>query len=332
MKTPTPLLLLLATPHPLTASPPPLTITLPYALYTGVRTPLNPTNPNVTLTLTTWKGIRYASPPVGLMRWQRPQRPPQPPAAAAPAPVLAATAGPACPQAMPAIPGLGFVAGEEDCLFLNVWAASSPRGEEGLAPVLVVIHGGGYGLGGAGTDMTSFLEGGGEEMVVVEVQYRVHPLPPSPLFKGLTPAARRLRLPRVSRRQAPRRSQRRPPGPETRARVGAGARGKVRRRSAQGDDHGGVGGGRVGDAACDGGGRGGAGEVVWGCEYLPPNPLGCWGADLGRGARLSRRRRGCRRSRGLMMLCRCGITMTLRRWRGARGRGMCLGVWWGRIR
>lgn len=172
MKTPTPLLLLLATPRPLTASPPPLTITLPYALYTGIRTPLASTN----LTLTTWKGIRYASPPVGLMRWQRPQRPPQPPAAAAPAPVMAATAGPACPQAMPAIPRLGFVAGDEDCLFLNVWAAaSSSKGEEGLAPVLVVIHGGGYGLGGAARDMTSFLAGGGEEMVVVEVQYRVSP-------------------------------------------------------------------------------------------------------------------------------------------------------------
>lgn len=181
------LLLLLATPHPLTAepsSPPPLTVTLPYALYTGVRTPLTtPTN----LTLTTWKGIRYASPPVGPLRWQRPQ----PPAAAAPAPVLAATAGPACPQAMPAIPGLGFVRGEEDCLFLNVWAAaSSPSGNNtGLAPVLVVIHGGGYGLGGAGTDMTSFLQGGGEAMVVVEVQYRVHPPPPILLCRWVADAS-----------------------------------------------------------------------------------------------------------------------------------------------
>lgn len=222
------LLLLLATPHPLTAepsSPPPLTVTLPYALYTGVRTPLT-THTN--LTLTTWKGIRYASPPVGPLRWQRPQPPPQPAAAAAPAPVLAATAGPACPQAMPAIPGLGFVRGEEDCLFLNVWAAaSSPSGNStGLAPVLVVIHGGGYGLGGAGTDMTSFLQGGGEAMVVVEVQYRVHPPPPPFYYVGgwLTPAARRLRLPRLPRRQAPRGPQRRTPGPETRAGMGASAR------------------------------------------------------------------------------------------------------------
>lgn len=275
MKLPTPiLLLLLTTTTPLaTASHPPLTVPLPYALYTGVRTPLG-TSSN--LTLTKWKGIRYASPPVGPLRWQRPQPPPS--SNTSSAPVLAATAGPACPQAMPAIPGLAFVAGDEDCLFLNVWAASSPSNSTRLAPVLVVIHGGGYGLGGAGTDMTSFLQGGGpERMVIIEVQYRVYPSPPRLLFhsRWLTPAAGRLRLPRLPRRPAPRGPQRRPPRPETRARVGAGPRRQVRGGSAQGDDHGGVGGGRVGDAACDGGGRGVGGEVVWGCEYLPPS-WGCW--------------------------------------------------------
>ncbi|KAK1827310.1 alpha/beta-hydrolase [Podospora conica] len=172
------LLALLATATLCTSQPlsPPLTVPLPYAHYTGVRTTLPPSgSASANLTLTTWKGIRYAAPPTGILRWQRP-RPPTTPATGTPPTVQATTPGPTCPQAMPAIPGLGFIPGDEDCLFLNVWVASPsmpPGGAAGLLPVLVVVHGGGYGLGGATTDMTSFLAGGGAGMVVVEVQYRL---------------------------------------------------------------------------------------------------------------------------------------------------------------
>src|SRR4051794_38916427 len=87
----------------------PLTVDLDYALYTGVYSP--------STSLNIWKGIRYAAPPLGSLRWQNPQ----PPAVNRTA-ILASSQAPICPQAMPAIPGMPFVPGNEDCLFLNVHA------------------------------------------------------------------------------------------------------------------------------------------------------------------------------------------------------------------
>ena len=76
-----------------------------------------------------FKGIPYAAPPVGTLRW----RPPEP--------VLewtgvrdAELAGPICMQA-----GGQDVIQSEDCLLLNVWA---PRETDELLPVMVWIHGG----------------------------------------------------------------------------------------------------------------------------------------------------------------------------------------------
>jgi para-nitrobenzyl esterase len=76
-----------------------------------------------------WKGIPYAAPPIGALRWQ----PPQP--AACWTDALAATAfGPECPQ----LGSNGSVEGDENCLTLNVWAPSDASN----APVMVFIHGG----------------------------------------------------------------------------------------------------------------------------------------------------------------------------------------------
>lgn len=76
-----------------------------------------------------WKGIPFAAPPTGALRW----RPP--------APVIpwegtreADSFGARCPQ----LDGEGAVVGDEDCLTLNVWA---PAGAQ-HAPVMVWIHGG----------------------------------------------------------------------------------------------------------------------------------------------------------------------------------------------
>lgn len=80
-----------------------------------------------------WKGIPYAAPPVGQLRW----RPPEPPACWSG--VLDADAfGPKCLQRGEN----GEVVGAEDCLTLNVWA---PKGDapEGGWPVMVFVHGGG---------------------------------------------------------------------------------------------------------------------------------------------------------------------------------------------
>lgn len=60
----------------------------------------------------------------------------------------------------------------EDCLFLNV---QSPANASGL-PVLVWIHGGGYGAGNGRLDFSDLLTTNGNNFVAVAIQYRLGPL------------------------------------------------------------------------------------------------------------------------------------------------------------
>ena len=76
-----------------------------------------------------WKGIPFAAPPVGALRWQPPA-----PFACAPGVRDATKAGPACAQ----VDKDGKVIGSEDCLTLNVWAPEDAKD----APVLFFVHGG----------------------------------------------------------------------------------------------------------------------------------------------------------------------------------------------
>ncbi len=114
-----------------------------------------------------FKGIPYAAPPVGPLRWKKPQ-----PAAAWSADLDASDFGPSCPQAEPpshVIPGSPGLALNEDCLRLNVWA---PKGAK-KAPVMVWIHGGGN-QGGSPADF--FMDGQNfakDGIVVVSVNYRL---------------------------------------------------------------------------------------------------------------------------------------------------------------
>ncbi len=108
-----------------------------------------------------YKGIPFAAPPVGGLRW----RPP--------APVVAwegvrdaGRAGSICVQA-----GGRDVEQSEDCLFLNVWAPAETREPR---PVLYWIHGGGY-TGGSGS--TAIYDGArlaAEGAVVVTINYRLN--------------------------------------------------------------------------------------------------------------------------------------------------------------
>jgi len=59
----------------------------------------------------------------------------------------------------------------EDCLFLNV---QSPANATKL-PVLVWIHGGGYGIGNGQQDFTDLLTVNGNNFMVVSIQYRLGP-------------------------------------------------------------------------------------------------------------------------------------------------------------
>jgi para-nitrobenzyl esterase len=117
----------------------------------------------------TWKGIRYAAPPLGDLRFRVPQ-PPQRWTEVADA----SSFGPACPQpTLPNVPlDLGAPQGE-DCLSLNVWAP--PGTAPGDAkPVMVWLHGGAYILGSSGQPLYDgcTLAGDGD-VVVVTVNYRL---------------------------------------------------------------------------------------------------------------------------------------------------------------
>ncbi|KAK0707608.1 Alpha/Beta hydrolase protein [Lasiosphaeris hirsuta] len=134
-------------------------VDLEYGLYTGIF--------NSSSGLNIWRGIRYAAPPVGSLRWQKPRVP-----AVNRSPIAANAFGPACPQAMPSMPGMPFISGNEDCLFLNVYAPAVKPSNSSL-PVLVVIHGGGYGAGDGTQDMAPFISTNGNDLVAVTIQYRL---------------------------------------------------------------------------------------------------------------------------------------------------------------
>jgi para-nitrobenzyl esterase len=118
-----------------------------------------------------FKGVPYAAPPVGPLRWRAPQ-----PVAPWPGVRPADRYGAVCVQRYdPGDNGVGPLPMSEDCLTLNVFApATGPGGGErrGL-PVMVWIHGGGY-VNGSGT--AALYDGSAlarQGAVVVTLNYRL---------------------------------------------------------------------------------------------------------------------------------------------------------------
>jgi para-nitrobenzyl esterase len=116
--------------------------------------------------VTSFKGIPYAAPPVGNLRWQAPQ------------PVTPWTDikkadhfGAECMQATFSRPGAPPALVGEDCLYLNVWTAA--KSADAHLPVMVWIYGGSF-IGGSGStpayDGTHFAQKG---VVLVNLNYRL---------------------------------------------------------------------------------------------------------------------------------------------------------------
>ena len=110
--------------------------------------------------LTVFRGVPFATPPVGELRW----RPPQPVAkweGLRPADKFA----PQCVQSIQA-PAMS-----EDCLYLNVWTpAKSPSAR---VPVLVWIFGGGFNVGATSVPTYSGEQLARKGVVLVSISYRL---------------------------------------------------------------------------------------------------------------------------------------------------------------
>lgn len=119
-----------------------------------------------------YKGIPFAAPPVGDLRWR-------PPHAVEPWMGIKDTVSysAACPQ--PGYPVGSFYSGpafemDEDCLYLNVWTASLEPREK--MPVMVWIHGGALTRGSGAGATYNGVNLAKKGVVLVSVNYRLGPL------------------------------------------------------------------------------------------------------------------------------------------------------------
>jgi para-nitrobenzyl esterase len=111
-----------------------------------------------------YKGIPYAAPPVGPLRWKAPQ-----PAAPWKGRRKADAFGHRCPQNRIYDDMIFRDEPSEDCLYLNVWAPVKAKG----APVMVWIHGGGFVTGSASEPRQDGGKLAAKGVVVVGINYRL---------------------------------------------------------------------------------------------------------------------------------------------------------------
>lgn len=121
-----------------------------------------------------WRAIPFAKPPVGDLRWRAPR-----PAEGWSQERISTKPAPWCPQILSAMDGVpkaqyGEIAGQEDCLYLDVYAPPMTAAEAAAArlPVMVWIHGGSNTWGRAEQYNGSALAAR-FKVVVVVVQYRL---------------------------------------------------------------------------------------------------------------------------------------------------------------
>lgn len=115
-----------------------------------------------------YKGIPFAAPPVGDLRWHSPEPP-------APWKGVKETTkfAPACMQIPAVLPAFGInpVPLSEDCLYLNVWTPAKSRKDE--LPVMVWIYGGGFTSGATQYPLYDGTNLAKKGVVLVSIAYRV---------------------------------------------------------------------------------------------------------------------------------------------------------------
>jgi para-nitrobenzyl esterase len=118
--------------------------------------------------LSVYKGVPFAAPPVGDLRWRSP-------VAVAPwtGTRKANAFAPACMQTGVSMPGETPPAVSEDCLYLNLW---TPAKANERLPVIVWIYGGGYINGSASMPLYWGDRLARQGVIVVTIAYRIGPL------------------------------------------------------------------------------------------------------------------------------------------------------------
>jgi len=111
--------------------------------------------------LTIYKGVPFAAPPVGELRWRSPQ-----PAKNWEGVRLADKFAPEPMQGGNPVSGKS-----EDCLYLNVWTPARSQGDK--IPVLVWIYGGGFNFGGTAEPTYNGEKLAKKGVVLVSIAYRV---------------------------------------------------------------------------------------------------------------------------------------------------------------
>jgi len=111
-----------------------------------------------------FKGIPYAAPPTGALRWKAPQ-----PAAAWTGVRKAEAFGARCPQVKVWDDMVFRDEMSEDCLYLNVWTPADAK----KLPVMFWIHGGGFIAGSASEPRQDGERMAGRGVVVVSLNYRM---------------------------------------------------------------------------------------------------------------------------------------------------------------
>jgi para-nitrobenzyl esterase len=113
--------------------------------------------------LTVYKGIPFAAPPVGNLRWRAPQ------------PATKWEGVRACDKfGSDPFQGDGRGSVSEDCLYLNIWTPA--KSTEDKIPVMVWIYGGGFSGGSNTTPLHNGEHLARKGVVLVTINYRVGPL------------------------------------------------------------------------------------------------------------------------------------------------------------